>query len=80
MICLVIQAQLIPADVEGYITTISSDSFSDSLPQMTIQIPAELVQLFANSSGRDDGGIRAVSSLYYNVESLFPSGRPGVNE
>ena len=66
--------------MEGYITTISSDNFNDSLPQMEIQIPPELVQLFANSSGHDDGEIRVISALYYNVENLFPSGQPGMNE
>ena len=75
-----IQAQLVSADVEEYITTISSDDFIMDAPQMSIQIPPELVQLFANISGRDDGVIRVISALYYNVKDLFPGGRPEMNE
>ena len=66
--------------MDGYIKTINSEDFySDDVPQMSIQIPSELVGLFANSSGHDGGVIRVISALYYNVEDLFPSGRPGTN-
>ena len=76
----VIQTRLISADVEGYrITTINSEDFRGDVPRMSIQIPSELVGLFAASSGRDGGEIRVISALYYNIEDLFPSGRPGMN-
>lgn len=41
--------------------------------KMAINLPLELAQEFAN----DTGTVRAVSFLYYNVESLFPSGLQG---
>ena len=72
----VLQAQLVSTDVEGYIPTIDSGDFNTDLPRMSIQIPSELIKLFANSSG----SIRLISAIFYNVEELFPSGRPGDNE
>ena len=46
---------------------------------MSIQVPSELIEMFADSDG-NDGVVRTVSYLYYNVEGLFPSGPPGENE
>ena len=67
--------------MEGYSTTINSEDFQVDLPKMSIQIPSELVKLSANSSDGDEGVVRAVSALFYNIEHLFPSGRPeGVNK
>lgn len=43
---------------------------------MTIQIPSQLIQ-FADNLTDGDGMVRVVSFLYYNVENLFPSGKPG---
>ncbi len=45
---------------------------------MTIEIPSEVVQLTDDKNG-GNGTVRVVSFLYYNVEDLFPSGRPGDN-
>jgi hypothetical protein len=50
-------------------------------PVMSIQIPSELVQAFADQSGV----VRAVSYIYYNVGDfnvgdLFPQGLPGTNK
>ena len=66
--------------MEEYITTINSDDFINDAPHMSIQIPSELVQIFTNGSGRSEGAVRIISSLYYDVEDLFPSERPGTNE
>ena len=76
-----VQAKLIaPANGE-YKTTISSKELlmSEEFPKMSIQVPSELIEMFADSDG-NDGVVRAVSYLYYNVESLFPSGLPGDNK
>lgn len=79
----VLETQLLAPANEGetYITTISSEEFitEELLPKMSIQIPSELIELFADRDG-NDGVVRAVSYLYYNVEGLFPSGLPGENE
>ena len=67
--------------MENYrINAINSDDFRDDVPLMSIQIPSELIRLFAASSGRDGGLVRVISALYYNVTDLFPSGRPGINK
>ncbi len=73
----VIQAQLVSADVEVYITAINSKFYRKDLPLMSLQVPPELIQLFAGNSG---GEVRVISALHYNVEDVFPSGRPGINE
>ena len=73
-----VQAKLIaPANGESE-TTISSEELlmNEDFPKMSIQVPSELTEMFADS----DGVVRAVSYLYYNVEGLFPSGLPGDNE
>ena len=75
-----LQTQLLSGDTEGYITTVNSTTFTSDLPHISIQIPPELIQLFANSSGGDGGEVRVISALFYNVEDLFPSGRPGSNK
>ena len=77
----VVQTQLLTQakDGERLITTISSsDKFTteEPFPQMSIQIPSELIEMFVH----EDDVVRAVSYLYYNVENLFPSGLPGENE
>ena len=61
-----------------YLTTITSEGIRNEevFPRMTIQIPSEVL---VDSDG-NDGVVRAVSYLYYNVEGLFPSGLPGENE
>ena len=48
-------------------------------PKMSIRVPSELIEMFADSDD-NDGVIRTVSYLYYNVEGLFPSAPPGENE
>ena len=45
-------------------------------PEMSLQIPTELIQLFSNASSARDG-IKVIAYLYYNVSHLFPSGKPG---
>ena len=52
---------------------------SKDFPKMSIQVPSELIEMFADSDG-NYGVVRTVSYLYYNVEGLFPSGLPGDNE
>ena len=71
---------LVTAEAEESITTINSGDFRDDVPRMSIEIPPELIRMFAASSGRDGGVVRVISALYYNVEDLFPSGRPGMNK
>ena len=53
-----------------YLTTISSDGVrnEEAFPKISIQVPSEM---FADSDG-NDGVVRAVSYLYYNVQGLFP--------
>ena len=51
----------------------------EEFPKMSIQVPSELIEMFADSDD-NDGVVRTVSYLYYNVEGLFPSGLPGENE
>ena len=54
-----------------HITTIDSVDFvGDTRPQMSIQIPPELVQMFMG----DRNMVRVVSYLYFDVEDFFPSG------
>ena len=72
----VIQAQLISANVESYSTAINSELHSQDLPYMSLQVPPEL---FAGSDSGDGEEVRVLSVLYYNVENVFPSGRPGTN-
>ena len=62
-------------------TTISSEELlvSKEFPKMSIQVPSDLIEMFSDING-NDGVVRTVSSLYYNVEGLFPSGLPGENE
>ena len=54
-------------------TTINSTDFNDTLPEMSLQIPRELVRI-VDRSGNGSERVRAVAFLYYNVENLFPSG------
>ena len=60
------------------ISTIDSEDFQDivgDIPKMSIQIPLELVEAFADASGE----VRTVSFLYFNISGLFPGGFPGDN-
>ena len=75
-----LQTQIVSTDTEEYITAIDSTTFTSEVPHMSLQIPSELIRMFAYSSGGDGGEVRVISALYYNVEDLFPSGRPGINE
>ena len=59
---------------EDYIRTIDS-SHQEEFSMMSIEIPVELVLEFVTMS--NGTSVRAVSFLYYGVESLFPSGYPG---
>ena len=75
------QASLISPESGDYVTTINSSQFTNNtFPEMSLELPPEIIQHVSNKSGREDGRVRAVSFLYHNVENLFPSGRPGENE
>ena len=76
-----VQAKLVEPANEEYVTTINSEKLliNEDFPKMSIQVPSELIEMFADSDG-NDGVVRTVSYLYYNVEGLFPSGLPGDNE
>ena len=66
--------QLSPeGDASSLVTTINSADFNDTLPEMSLQIPRELIQIVSRS-GNGSERVRAVAFLYYNVENLFPSG------
>ena len=69
-----VQTKLLSPGNGEYETTISSEEISSAngFPKMSIQVPSELTEIFANSD-ENDGVVRAVSYLYYNVEGLFPS-------
>lgn len=77
-----IKAEVLIPESADLITTLDSSAFNNSnFPQrMTLQIPSELIQKFVNMSGRNDGGVRAVSAVYYNIEELLPPSRPQMNE
>ena len=60
---------------EDLIETIDSSSFSQ--PNMSIEIPTDLVRLCSNMSGTGSNGVRLVSFLYANVTELLPSSLPG---
>ena len=58
-------------DITQSISTINSMNYPRVRvihPQMSIEVPVELLQIFG---GRD---IRTASFLYFNVENLFPNG------
>lgn len=46
-----------------------------SFPRMSLQVPLELVHMFANVSGNENDGVRVSAFLYYDVKDFFPSGR-----
>ena len=75
-----LQTMLLPAEMEGYFTTINSSDFSSSFLHKSIQIHTELVRLFTDSSLDDSEEVRVIASLFDNVEDLFPNGRPGINK
>ena len=60
---------------EDLIETIDSSSFSQ--PNMSIEIPTDLVRMCSNMSGIESNGVRLVSFLYANVTELLPSSLPG---
>ena len=65
--------KLVTQPEEGkYLTTISSEGVHNegAFPEMSIQVPSELIEILADSYC-NDGVVRAVSYLYYNVEGLF---------
>ena len=63
---------------EDLIETIDSSEFpSFSQPNMSIEIPTNLVRMCNNMSGTGSNGVRLVSFLYENVTELFPSSLPG---
>ena len=76
-----VQTKLISPSNGDFLTAISSEELlvDKEFPKMSIQVPSELIEIFADSGG-NDGVVRTVSYLYYNVEGLFPSGPPGENE
>ena len=79
---IVVQTKLLPSGNGQLLSTINSDEFFDigreDKSGMSIQVPSELVAMFAGEgSGNMEGSVRAVSFLYFNVESFFPSGLPG---
>ena len=65
---IVLQVTQIPTTKVKYFTTINSTDFNatENQPEMSLQIPTELVRRFEESDGR------AVSYLYFNMEHLFP--------
>ncbi len=62
---------------EGLFTTITSNDFTNEFPQMSIQIPYELIREFA---GNETGGVRTISFLFYEVEHVFINEIAGRNE
>ena len=77
LIFIVVQTQQVFGDTEGYITVISSTDYSpEKFPEMSIQIPSELIKKAANGSS---DVVRVVSFLYFHVMDFFPSGKPGDN-
>ena len=78
LIIVVAQTRLLRTDTNGLTIAITSEDFTEPPQKMSIQIPSELLQ-FADNLTDGDGIVRAVSFLYYNVENLFPSGKPGDN-
>ncbi len=62
---------------EGLVSTINSNDFTNEFPQMSIQIPYELIREFA---GNETGGVRTISFLFDEVEHLFPNEIAGRNE
>ena len=78
----VAQTKLLPSGNGELFSTINSEDFVDAgrddLSGMSIQVPSELVRMFAGEeNGNMEGSVRAASFLYFNVESFFPSGLPG---
>ena len=77
-------AALLTQQVDAYgnnntsITTIDSEDFyeDDMFPRMAIEVPVELLQIFANN---ETGLVRTVSFVYYAIDELFPGGLPGDN-
>ena len=71
---LVLQTRHLLPGNKDYITTINSTDF-DIFPEMSIQIPPELIQRLSDASSAS-GGVRVIAYLYYEVGHLFPSGKP----
>ena len=81
-VLLVGQTNLLLSRNGQLLSTINSEDFVDTghddQSGMSLQVPSELVEMFAGEgSGNMEGSVRAVSFLYFNVESFFPSGLPG---
>jgi len=62
---------------EGLVSTINSNDFNIEFPQMSIEIPYELIRIFA---GNETGGIRTIAFLFYEVKHLFPNEIAGGNK
>jgi hypothetical protein len=79
--CAGVRARVLQAGDDDSFVTVDSSLFQREFPQrMRLEIPAELIEMFADSSGRDDGRVRTVSAVYYNIEDLLPTTRPQMNE
>ena len=81
IISLVLNTRLLSPEGEpsSLVPTINSADFNDTLPEMSLQVPLELVQIVSRS-GNASERVRSVAFLYYNVENLFPSGLPNTNK
>jgi hypothetical protein len=73
-----------PGGRDSFVTVDSEEGiFNGAFLQrqrMSLQIPNELIEKFVDSSGRDDGLVRTVSGVYYSVNAILPSRRPGVTD
>ena len=69
--------EVISDEGSQYITTIDSGSFAsaEAFPDMSIQIPSDLLLPFTNQ----DGAVRTLSYIYNGVEDFFSSGLSGTN-
>lgn len=61
--------------MKGYVTTINSEEFLIDAPRMSISLPPELFGRFGN----DEGAVRVITAVLYNVEELFPGRRQGID-
>ena len=81
LILSVIQTRLLQA-TDDTVTTIDSRNYNVSSELMSIQVPAELIQLYANTiDNARVGGVKAISAIYQNVDNFsFPDSRPEMDE
>ena len=78
LIYAVFQSQLLSAAGDEYAATINSEDFAvgQQHPEMSVQVPRELVVQLSSDDSGGGGEVRAVSFVYYDVESLFPNQGP----